>query len=74
MENGIRHSVKLFGAAFLTLCGLAAVAVGAGIGVSPSHTQICGSSVVVACCPEASASPETPRPLPPARLRGRLIG
>jgi fructose-1,6-bisphosphatase/inositol monophosphatase family enzyme len=55
MENGARYSLRLFGAACLTFCGLAAVAVGAGIGALPRPAQICASSVTDPCCGQATS-------------------
>jgi hypothetical protein len=56
MENGDRHSFRLFAAACLTACGLATVVAGAGISGLPRHARNCGSAVTNACCAETAAA------------------
>lgn len=70
MENGAPYSLRLFGAACLTLCGLAAVAVGAGIGILPRHTRFCAASMMVPCCPEAAVPPQDAPQVPPIAATG----
>lgn len=70
MDSSARHSFRLFAAACLTFCGLAAMAVGVGLAASPWRVAICSVSLVEPCCslPGAPAriSPLAATPAPSA--------